>query len=60
MDICDLTPDIEQGDKERAFEHEMPEFFGGTVTRNRLPGTPVLSSILTNVFITEAAMAMKI
>lgn len=59
MDICDLTPDIEQSHKDRAFEHANVELFSGTVTRNRLPGTPVLSSTLANQIIVEAAMALK-
>jgi len=59
MNICDLTPDIEQSHKERAFEHANVELFSGTVTRNRLPGTPILSSTLANQIIVEAAMALK-
>jgi len=59
MDICDLTPDIEQSHKERAFEHANVELFSGTVTRNRLPGTPILSSTLANQIIVEAAKALK-
>jgi hypothetical protein len=59
MDICDLTPDIEQSHKERAFEHANVELFSGTVSRNRLPGTPILSSTLANQIIVEAAMALK-
>jgi len=58
LDVCDLTPQIEQDVKERVASFQNADQYPGVIRRNAPPGTPILSSTLANSMITHLTLQL--